>query len=67
MNLQEFALQLISKNPNIANNPALQNMIEAIRTNNSSLGEQIAKNICNTYGLSYEEAGSKAKRFFGIS
>lgn len=64
--LKDFALNLLSRNPNVQNNPSQQNMINAIRNGDDAAGQQIADNLCKTYGISREEALKKAKEFFGI-
>lgn len=66
MGIREFALQLIQNSPQVANNPQAQEMIRVIQENDSVRGQQIAQNLCNTYGVSTEEATNKAKNFFGI-
>jgi len=66
MDLQKFALSMLEKNPNIAGNPNAQAMIDVIRNNDSVQGEQIARNICNSYGLTPEQATAQARQFFHI-
>lgn len=66
INFQEFAMNLIKNSPNIKNNPMAQNAIEAIQNNDAAKGEEIANNLCETYGISREEAMAKAKEFFLI-
>lgn len=61
-----FALSMIERNPNIKNNPQAQTMIDAIRTGDNVRGEQIANNICQSYGVSKDDAISRAKSFFGV-
>lgn len=66
MTIQNFALNLLQRNPNIANNPNAIEMINVIRSGDATRGAQIAQNICNSYGVSQQEATEKAKRFFGF-
>lgn len=66
MNPKDFAMSLITRNPQIANNPNAQGMIQAIQSNDSTKGEQIAKNLCDSYGISPQEAVQQAKRFFNF-
>lgn len=66
MNPKDFAMSLITRNPQIANNPNAQGMIQAIQSNDSAKGEQIAKNLCDSYGISPQEAVQQAKRFFNF-
>lgn len=66
MNLSQWAINLISKNPNIANNPRAKEYIQIIQNGDSSRGEEIANNLCQTYGMSREDAIASARNFFGI-
>ena len=64
--MKDFALMMISRNPRVANNPQFKQMIDVIQNGNDERGQQIAENICKTYGVSKEDALIDAKRFFGI-
>lgn len=64
--MKDFALMMISRNPMVANNPQFKQMIDVIQNGNDEQGQQIAENICKTYGVSKEDALTDAKRFFGI-
>lgn len=64
--MKDFALMMISRNPRVANNPQFKQMIDVIQNGNDEQGQQIAENICKTYGVSKEDALTDAKRFFGI-
>lgn len=66
MNLQQFAMNLISRNPNIRNNPNFQPMIQAIETGDSARGEQLANNLLQSMGVSREDALAKARQFFNL-
>ena len=66
MNIQQFALNLIEKNPNVSNNPMGKQMVEVIRSGDSAKGEQLANNLLNTYGVSRDDALAQAKKFFGF-
>lgn len=61
-----FALELISKNPNIANNPRSQEMIDVIKSGDQQKGEALARNLCATYGVTPEQATQQARRFFNL-
>ncbi len=65
--MKDFALMMISRNPRVANNPQFKQMIDVIQNGDDEQGQQIAENICKTYGVSKEDALTDAKRFFGIS
>lgn len=66
MNPKDFAMNLIAQNPQITSNPNAQGMIQAIQNNDSAKGEQIAKNLCDSYGIAPQEAVQQAKRFFNL-
>lgn len=63
---RQMAMNLLMRNPAIANNPQAQSLIEVIQNGDSERGKQIADNLCQTYGVTREEAIGKAKNFFGI-
>lgn len=66
MSIQQIVNSLLQNNPNIKNNPNAQEMLNVIMSNDSVKGEQIARNLCQTYGLTKEEAVQKARQFFNI-
>lgn len=66
-NLRNFALQKLKTLPNLKNNPMAQNAISAIENNDNEKGEEIANNLCESYGVSKDEAMAMAKEFFHIS
>ena len=66
VDIRNMALNLLSQNPNVANNPNAQEFINVIRSGDSARGEQIAQNLCNTYGVSKEDAVKNAKSFFNL-
>lgn len=61
-----LAMTMISNNPQIANNPQAKSMIEVIQSGDAERGQQIAENLCSTYGVSKEDAIKQAKSFFKI-
>lgn len=63
---RDFALGLLGRMPQVADNPNAQSMIEAIRSGDSKRGEQIARNLCDTYGVRPEDAVRQARQFFHI-
>lgn len=64
--IQNFVGNIIASNPAIANNPQAQNYINVIQSGDANRGQQIADNICKTYGVSRDEALNQAMQFFGI-
>lgn len=65
-NIMGLALDIIQKNPALANNPNAREMIDVIRNGDAAKGQQIAKNLCDTYGVKPEDAISQARSFFHI-
>ena len=65
-NIMGLALDIIQKNPALANKPNAREMIEVIRNGDTVKGPQIAKNLCDTYGVKPEDAISQARSFFHI-
>ena len=65
-NLKDFALNMINGNPNVANNPNAQEFLNVIRNGDDVRGKQIAQNLCDSYGLTTDQAVQQAKRFFGL-
>lgn len=64
--MRSFALNLLSQNPNVRANPQMQEMLSVIQSGDSVRGQQIAENLCNTYGVSKENAIANARNFFHI-
>lgn len=50
MNMRNMALNLLAQNPNIANNPNAQEFIQVIQNGDSKRGQEIAENLCRSYG-----------------
>ena len=66
MDLKSFAVSLISKNPRFTNNPQAQNYLRIIQSGDSKQGEQIARNLCETYGVTPDQAVGQARQFFNL-
>lgn len=64
--LKQMAIMLIQRNPNIAQNPLASQMLAAIQNGDDQAGQQIAANICQTYGVTPEQATQQAKQFFHL-
>lgn len=63
---RQFALNMLMRNPNVANNPNTQYMASLIQNGNSEQGKQVAENICRTYGVTPDQALQRAKQFFHL-
>lgn len=66
MDIRQMALNMIANSPQLANNPQAQEYIHLIQTGDAQRGQEVARNICNTYGVSPDEAVANAKNFFHI-
>ena len=64
--LKSFALNLINQNPQIAQNPNAQSMLNVIQSGDAQKGEEIARNLCQSYGITPDQALAQAKQFFHI-
>lgn len=57
-------IRKLTTDPSMVSNPVAQNLLAAIQSGDSKKGEEIAKNLCNSYGITPEEAYNKALAFF---
>lgn len=57
--IQQMAMKILKENPNIANNPNAQSMINVIQSGDEKKGQEIAENICKSMGVSKEDAINK--------
>lgn len=62
--MRDIALNILAVNPTVSGNPNAQQMIDVIRRGDSVQGEQIARNLCQTYGITPEQAVEQARRMF---
>lgn len=65
-NMMQFVQTIIRNNPQIQSNPQAQQMLNVIMSGDSARGQQIAQNLCNSMGISAEDALANAKRYFGL-
>lgn len=63
---RQMAMNLIMRNPQVANNPQAQEYLQIIQNGDAEKGQQIADNLCQSFGVSRDDAISQAKRFFGL-
>lgn len=66
MNPINFAMQMLKQNPSIANNSNAQNMINVLQNGSPQEQEELAKNLCQSYGITPEQAVQQAKSFFKV-
>ena len=55
LNLMQFAMNMLKQNPNVARNPQAQTMLQVLQSGDAQKGQQIAQNLCQTYGITPEE------------
>lgn len=65
--IYDFALNLLNQNPDKANTPLGRQLRQILESKDYSAGEELGKNLCNTYGVDPNDAVSKGKSFFGIN
>ena len=64
-NLLYFAQRMIQSNQNrIPNTPWAHAAVNAIMNGDANAGQQIAQNLCNSNGVSKEDALRQAAEFF---
>lgn len=65
MNPFQIAQQLAQQNPNLANNPNTQNMLQILADGNQKAGEEFANNWLRSMGLTKEQAMQMVQQRFG--
>lgn len=63
MNPQVFLHRMMRNNPNMANNPQAQRIMQIIMNGDSKAGIEMANNYCQSMGLTKEEAMSQLQSF----
>ena len=63
-NPMSMLLNMAMQNSNIANNPRAQEMLQITQSGDAQKGQQIAMNLCKTYGVSKEQAVGMATEYF---
>ena len=66
-NPMNLILSMIKKNPQIMNNPQAQNYIQILENGDAAKGEEVARNLCETYGVSPEQGLNQAQSFFNTN
>lgn len=61
----DYATQVMQQNPNMTNNPLGKNFMSILQNGDEKKGEEMARNLCQSYGMSVEEAYNQAMRYFG--
>lgn len=63
-NMVNFLMQNALQSPILRNNPNAQQWLSVIQSGDANAGEQIAKNIAKSYGLTPEQALQQAQNGF---
>lgn len=66
MNLYDFAMGILQTNPQISNNPMTKELIEVLRSGDTEKGQKMAQNLCDSYGVTKEQALQQARQHFGF-
>lgn len=64
--MAQLAMMLLQRNPKVANSPQGREFIQILQSGDAAKGEQMARNFCQTYGDTPEQAYEKAKNFFNM-
>ena len=62
--LIEDMMNRLRSDPMLSKNPLAQNLFTCLQSGDSKKGEEIAMNLCKTYGITPEEACKQAMQFF---
>lgn len=62
----QFALNMLNQNPQMRNNPLAQEFISVLQSGNAQRGEEIANNLCQTYGVNRDQAIQQARNYFHL-
>lgn len=66
MNPLQFAMQMMQKNPAIANDPEKQRMLDVLQNGSPQEQEQLARELCQARGITPEQAMQQAQGFFNF-
>lgn len=66
MALAQMAMNRISSDPSFHNNPQAKAFVDIMQRGDIAQGQEMAKNLCQSYGVSEQEALQQAKSFFRI-
>lgn len=66
VNPMQFAMNMLQNNPQIMNNPQAQGLMQVIQSGDAAKGQQMAENLCKTYGVTPDQALEEARKFFHI-
>lgn len=64
MNPQQMLQQMLQRNPQLANNPQAQQYIQVLMSGDAQKGQELARNICGSFGVTPEQGVQQAQNFF---
>lgn len=64
VNPQQLVQQAIQRNPNLANNPQAQQYLQVLMSGDAQKGQELARNICGSFGVTPEQGVQQAQQFF---
>lgn len=64
--LREIAMQALRRNPQIAGSPQGQRFMQILQSGDVAAGQQMAQNLCQTYGVSEQDAIKQVAQHFNI-
>lgn len=64
--IMQQMMAMVENSPQFANNPNAREMLRCIKEGDAKKGEQIARNLCETYGIQPEQAVQNARNFFHL-
>lgn len=64
MDPRQMIQQAIQRNPQVANNPQAQQYLQVIMSGDSQKGQELARNICGSFGVTPEDGVNQAMQFF---
>lgn len=66
MALAKMAMNRISSDPSFRNNPQAKAFVDIMQRGDIAQGQEMARNLCQSFGVSEQEALQQAKSFFRI-
>lgn len=66
VNPMQFAMSMLQRNPQVMNNTQAQGLMQVIQSGDAAKGQQMAENLCKTYGVTPDQALQEARKFFHI-
>lgn len=64
--LRQIAIQALQRNQQIANSPQGRQFMQILQSGDVAAGQQMAQNLCQSYGISQEDAIRQTAKFFNI-